>query len=155
MARIALLIAVAALALAPSAHAQFERAAAAGGQSLTLEDGRGYAIVTSSSGTILGSVGRGRLVVTNYRRGARTKISLSGCDTRTRINRRTVVCAGRGLSFSVVDGRWRVLLRGTRINASAVVVGSVTLEGIEGTYAIGDLDDERPWPESARTFRLG
>ena len=155
MARIALLIAVAALALAPGASAQFERAVAAGGDSLTLEGGRGYAIVTSSSGTILGSVGRGRLVVTNYRRGARTKISLSGCDTRKRLGRRTVVCAGRGLGFSVVDGRWRVHLRGGRINASAVVEGSVTLEGTEGKYAVGDPDDERPWPESRRTFRLG
>ena len=155
MVRIALLIAVAALAFAPSANAQFERALAEGGESLTLEDGRGYAAVTSSSGTILGSVGRGRVVVTDYPRGAETKISLSGCDRRKRITRRTVVCAGRGLSFSVVDGRWRVHVRGTRINASAVVGGSVTLEGPEGTYAIGDPDDERPWPEDARTFRLG
>ena len=155
MARIALLTAVAALALAPSAHAQFERAVAAGGESLTLEDGRGYAVVTSSSGTMLGGVARGRVVVTNYPRGSRTKISLSGCDTRKRINRKTVVCAGRGLSFSIVDGRWRVLLRGMGINASAVVSGSVTLEGSSGTYAIGDSDDERPWPDSARTFRLG
>ncbi len=155
MARIALLIAVAALALAPGANAQFERAVAAGGEALTLSNGRGYAVVTSSSGTILGSVGRGRIVVTNYPRGARTKISLSGCDRRKRIARRTVVCAGRGLSFSVVDGRWRVHLRGTRINASAVVEGSVTLEGTAGTYAIGDPEDKRPWPESARTFRLG
>ena len=155
MVRIALLIAVAALAFAPSANAQFERALAEGGESLTLEGGRGYAAVTSSSGTILGSVGRGRVVVTDYPRGAETKISLSGCDRRKRINRKTVVCAGRGLSFSVVDGRWRVHVRGTRINAGAVVEGSVTLEGTAGTYAIGDPDDERPWPESARTFRLG
>lgn len=155
MARIALLIAVAALALAPSASAQFERAVAAGAESLTLADGRGYAIVTSSSGTILGTVGRGRVLVTDYPRGTRTKISLSGCDTRKRINRRTVACAGRNLSFSVVDGRWRVVLRGARINAGAVVEGSVTLEGTSGTYEIGDSGDERPWPESARTFRLG
>ncbi len=155
MARTALLIAVAALALAPSANAQFERAVAEGGESLTLENGRGYAIVTSSAGTILGSVARGRVIVTDYPRGGDTKISLSGCDTRKRIGRRTVVCAGRGLSFSVVDGRWRVHVRGTRINASAVVGGSVTLEGTEGTYAIGDPDEQRPWPESARTFRLG
>jgi hypothetical protein len=155
MARTVLLIAVAALALAPSASAQFERALADGGESLTLDDGRGYAIVTSSSGTILGTVGRGRVVVTNYRRGARTKISFSGCDTRKRLGRRTVVCAGRGLSFSVVDGRWRVHIRGARINAGAVVEGSVTLEGTSGTYEIGDSDDEQPWPESARTFRLG
>ena len=155
MARLALLTVLAALVLAPSAHAQFERAVAAGGESLTLANGRGYAAVTSSGGTILGRVAKGRIVVTDYPRGARTKVSFSGCDTKKRISRRTVVCAGSNLSFSVVDGRWRVVLRGRGVNASAVLQGSVTLEGSGGTYAIGDPDNDRSWPRSTRTFRLG
>ncbi len=154
MPRLTLLAVLIGLVFAPSANAQFERALAAGGESLSLEGGRGYAVVTSRDGTMLGSVGRGRIVFRNFRRGAETEWKVWGCDRRRRVARRTV-CIGRNLSFRVVDGRWRVALRGRGINASAVLQGSVTLEGTAGTYAIGDPADKRSWPRSARTFFLG
>ena len=156
MLRLTLLTVLLALALTPTAYGQveLERALAAGGQSLSLEEGRGFAAVTSRAGAMFARVGRGRIVVTNYVRGPRTERKLWGCNTRKRIGRRTVVCSGRKLSLSIVDGRWRVVLRGTRIDASAVLQGSVTLKGTSGTYSI-DGDDPRPWPSDARTFRLG
>ena len=154
MARLTFLIALIGLAFAPTANAQFERALAEGGQSLSLEDGRGRAVVASQDGVMFAKVGRGRIVVRNYARGAHTEWNLSGCDRRTRVARR-VVCVGRSLSLSVVDGRWRVALRGRNIDAGAVLQGSVTIEGTAGTYAIGDPEEKRSWPRSARTFSLG
>jgi hypothetical protein len=154
MPRLTLLAVLTGLVFAPSANAQFERALAAGGESLSLDAGRGYAVVTSRDGVMFANVGRGRIVLRNHARGAHTEWKLSGCDRRSRVARR-VVCVGRNLSLSVVDGRWRVALRGRGINASAVLQGSVTLEGTAGTYAIGDPDDEHSWPRSARTFSLG
>ncbi len=143
-----------ALVLAPVANAQFERAVEAGGESLSLQNGRGHAVVTSRDGVMFARVGRGRIGIRNYARGTQTGWKVSGCDRRTRVARR-VVCVGRNLSLSIIDGRWRVALRGKGINASAVLQGSVTLEGTAGTYAIGDPEDTHPWPRSARTFSLG
>ncbi len=151
-----ILIAALSLALAPAAHAEsgLERALAAGGELVSLEGGRGYAAVTSRNGAMLGRVGAGRIVVKNFRRGTRTERRLWGCEVRKRIARRTVLCAGRNLSFSVVDGRWRAILRGNWINASAVVEGRVMLRGTAGTYSIAG-GTPRAWPRQPRMFRLG
>jgi hypothetical protein len=154
MVRITLLIALLGLVVAPSANAQFERALENGGELLSLESGRGYAVVASREGAMFARVGRGRIAVRDYARGSRTDWKVSGCDRRKRVARR-VVCMGRNLSLSIIDGRWRVGLRGRGINASAVLQGSVTLEGTAGTYAIGDPEDKLAWPRSPRTFSLG
>ncbi len=157
MVRLTLLLALTGLVLAPSANAQFERALADGGELLSLKNGRGYAIVTSRDGAMIANVARGRIVLRDHARGTRTEWNLYGCDRRKRVARR-IICGGRDLRVTVVDGRWRVALRGRAINASAVLQGSVTLEGTAGTYAIGDPSDDdawHPWPRSARTFSLG
>lgn len=157
MTRLALLIVLLGLVFTPTANAQFERALENGGEPLALKNGRGYAIVTSRDGVMFANVGRGRIVVRDSRRGAQTAWKVSGCERRTRVTRR-VICMGRNLSLSIVDGRWRVRLRGRGINASAVLQGSGILEGTAGTYAIGDPSDDdawHAWPRSARLFRLG
>lgn len=151
--RICILIIVA-LACAPAAAAGIDRELAAGGASLALEDGRGTAVVRSREGSILGSVARGRVRVTDVRRGPRTSIVLSGCKTRRQIDRRTVLCVGRNISFSVLGGAWQVRLAGPGINASAKLKGNVTLQGRAGTYSIR-YGADRPWPRQARTFKLG
>lgn len=142
------------LALVPSAQAQLGRYIAAGAEPIELEDGRGLAVFRSRDGALLGTLARGRLTVKDSTRGARTSVRVSGCDKRWRPARRTSVCAGRGISFSILDGSWRATVRGAGINASAVVRGSVTLEGTEGTYSIAN-GEERSWPRQAATFFLG
>jgi hypothetical protein len=143
-----------ALAVAPSAHAELPREAVPGGGPLALDDGSGTAVVLSRDGVMYGRVARGRIVVTDYRRGAETEIDLLGCERRRRINALTVVCAGRGLRFQIIDGRWRAAIRGVGIDVAAVVNGSVTLAGGRGTYSIDD-QEEQTWPDEPETFLLG
>lgn len=154
MRRPLLLTVLFALALAPGADARLDRFFAEGGDSIALENGRGTAIVVSEEGAVLGTLGRGTLIVVDVRRGPPTDVEVSGCETRRRPNVRTLVCSGRGISFSVVGGAWRAVIRGRGINASAVLSGTVTLQGSAGTYSLRHAD-ERPWPQVARTFRLG
>jgi hypothetical protein len=154
MRRLFLLTALLALALAPSAQAQLARSLAPDGGALSLEDGSGMAVVVSRDGGMYGRIARGRIVVTDFRRGGDTEVDLRGCDRRRRVNDLTVVCGGRGLRFQIVDGRWRAGLRGAGIDAAAILDGNVTLAGPRGTFSI-DEEDEEPWPHDPQTFMLG
>jgi hypothetical protein len=142
-----------ALALAPSAQAHLARSLFPEGGVLSLEGGRGLAIVLSRDGGMYGRIARGRIVLTDFRRGGETGVDLRGCERRRRVNDLTVVCAGRGLRFEIVDGRWRAGLRGVGIDAAAVLDGAVTLAGTRGTYSIDDQEAE-PWPQDPQTFAL-
>ena len=153
MRRLSLLTLFLLLALAPAAQAQVPRVLEGEGDTLSLTNGRGTAIAVSRDGAMLGTVVRGRIAIVDLPRGDRTEVEVSGCERRRRI-RRTVVCTGRELSFSVVDGRWRATIIGTGINASAVLEGAVTLKGTRGRYQLGDVDARR-WPRTARTLQLG
>jgi hypothetical protein len=136
------------LVVAPVARADSPRDLTAGGSPLSLEDGRGTAIVASREGSILGSVTRGRVRAT---RG-----SVQGCETRRRINRRTVLCIGRNLTFWATGRNWRILASGNGIYASGVLKGTLTLQGTRGRYSLdAGGGDSRPWPRRQRTFRIG
>jgi hypothetical protein len=142
-----------ALALAPSAQAALARSLVPAGGVVALEEGSGMAVVLSRDGGMYGRVARGRIVVTDFRRGGETEVDLRGCDRRRRVSDVTVVCAGRELRFQIVDGRWRAGIRGAGIDAAAVLDGTLTLAGTRGTYSIDD-EDEEPWPRDPQTFAL-
>ena len=155
MRRVLVLTALLALAVAPGADAGLARYVSAGGDPLSLDGGRGTALVVSNDGAILGSVRRGRVAVTDLRGGVATRVSTSGCERKWFPAPRKVVCIGWHLGFSALGGAWRVRLVGRGINASAVIHGSVTLDnGATGTYSIRG-ERPRPWPASAETYYLG
>ena len=112
------------------------------------------AVVLSRDGGMYGQVARGRIRVTDYRRGGDTEVDLRGCDRWQRVNALTVTCSGRDLRFQIVDGRWRAAIRGAGIDAAAVIDGSVTLAGSRGTYSI-EGEDEESWPRDPNTFIVG
>jgi len=150
--------ALAILAMAPTAGAaSLLREPAGNGSQLGLYGGHGTAIVKSDDGAILGTIYKGTIIVRDPARGVHTVVSTSGCK-RKRIDAITFSCAGRNISFSVVNGSWKVTLRGlqvgSRINASAVVTGWLRLRGNGGRYAI-DNGRKRAWPHVWRTFDLG
>jgi hypothetical protein len=153
MRRLALLTSLFALALAPTAGAQdaVARALQDGGERVALENGRGIAAFNSRDGALLGSIRRGRVVITDVRRDS--EVSVTGCE-RTKRVRRTIVCIGRELTFSIEMGAWRAVLRGVGINASAVLHGTLTLSGTAGRVSIDDGPSRR-WPKQPRTYRLG
>jgi len=151
-------LALAALMLAPTATAgQLERETAGNGAKLGLYSGHGTAIVKSDDGAILGTIYKGTIIVRDPVRGPHTIASTSGCK-RNRIDAVTFSCTGRNISFSVVDGTWKVTLKGirlgSRVNASAVVTGWLRLQGSSGKFAI-DNGRKRAWPRAWRTFVLG
>ena len=150
-----LLILLAALVVVPGAAGHpLERYVAGSSSTLSLSNGRGVAILSSQDGAVLGTVGRGRVRLFDGPRGTETRSRLSGCRTMRRVSPYTRLCIGRNISFSVVDGTWRLKLRGMRINASAVLRGTTLLVGTRGTYRIDD-GETRPWPRAVESFRLG
>jgi hypothetical protein len=145
-------IALLALVSVPVADAQVRpdpnRDLAAGGSPLSLENGTGTATVRSREGTIVGKVRRGRVRVVNGRVG--------GCEIRRRINRRTVVCIGRELTFGATGRNWVVRASGSGIYASGMLKGSLTIQGTRGTYSLdANSSDDRPWPRYQVTLSIG
>jgi hypothetical protein len=146
--------ALCALGLAPGAGAQLpDRQLEGEGSALSLVDGRGTAVVRSRSGSLLGTVRRGRIVVVDRADGPKTTVRLWGCEERRRPSARKTVCIGRGLHVSVLNGRWITTLRGRGINASAVVEGRLRIRGSRGTFSIDGVT--RSWPPEFRTYVLG
>lgn len=148
------LAALCALGLAPGADAlPLGRELVGNGSQLSLTKGRGTAAVHSSDGSLLGTVGRGRIVVVNRPVGGKTSVRFWGCEQRRRPAARTVVCIGRGLRVSVVNGSWVTTFKGRGVNASAVVEGRLRLRGQRGTFEIDGVT--RSWPSTFRTYLLG
>jgi len=121
----------------------------AGGTAVSLQHGRGFARL-QEHGSALGRIRRGRLRVTNLPGG---RIHVGGWEHVRRVGPRTKVYRGRGLTFSIVGGRWRFRASGRGINVSAVARGKLVLEGTRGTYRL-DYGRTRRWPRHARTFIL-
>ena len=143
-----------ALGLAPGAGAlPLPRELAGDGARLSLADGRGTAAVHSRSGSLLGTVRRGRITVLNRPVGARTTVRFWGCEERRRPTPRKTVCIGQGLRVSVLNGSWVTTLKGRRVNASAVAEGRLRIRGQRGTFEIEGVT--RTWPPEFRTYVLG
>ena len=147
------LVALCALGLAPSAGAHpLARGLAGDGASLSLENGRGTAAVHSRTGSLLGTVRRGRITVIDHPAGAKTTVRFWGCEERLRPAPRKTVCIGQGLRVSVLNGAWQTTFKGRRVNASAVAEGRLRLRGSRGTFEIDGVT--RRWPAVFRTYLL-
>ena len=133
----------------PSATAVLRTPGAVG---VSLRDGVGFASI-SRRGSLLVRVGYGRIWITDLPGGSKPSVS---CDRRARrVNERTVVYKGSGVSCRVFGGPWRARMRGRNIDADGVVLGYLTLdrEGSNGWYSI-DGSGYRRWPLARTTFRL-
>jgi hypothetical protein len=156
MRRVTLALALIAFAaFAGTAYASVPRVLEGDGSTLQLRNGRGTAVINSGSGSgsTLGAVARGKIVVVDATRGANTTVALSGCEEVRRPTAQKTVCIGTGLGFTIVGGIWRVTLQGRGIAASAVAQGWVRLRGTRGTYSING-SRFRAWPRATRTFTL-
>ncbi len=140
-------------AVPATGHADLRPYVAGKASSLELAGGRGVAVLRSGDGAVLGTLAKGTLVVRDWSEGPDTEIRIWGCERFSWPARRTRACTGKQISFSILAGSWRATIEGSRINASAVLRGSVTLRGTGGTYAIAD-GPARRWPREAETFYL-
>jgi hypothetical protein len=119
---------------------------------LQLMDGHGFAS-TRVRGTFFGRVDRGRIIATR-------NVSVAGCESRRRLANGFRLCRGQNITFHTPsDTRWRVRLRGHGISATGWVRGCLRLDarnsGSTGTFEIGFDGNERAWPRSLTSYRLG
>lgn len=149
-----LLLAAAAFGLAPPASAGVERDLLVGAGRAELSKGRGHAVVSASNGVLVAKVRKGRIVVVDLPRGAKTSIVFSGCRERRNPTPRKTVCIGQNIRASVVNGSWQTILKGRGINASAAATGSLRLRGPRGQFKIDD-GPWRKWPRVFRSYKLG
>ena len=131
--RLALLIG---MLLAVAVPAAFAAVTPAG--SLSIEDGRGSAVIRGK-GIVIGRLEKGEVQI----------LDLSPLDQWSpRVNGvprgKTVWTRGKGINFYVPGGRYRVTVHGDGFSISARGQGSATLDGepdpagATGTYAVGD-----------------
>jgi hypothetical protein len=119
---------------------------------LQLQEGHGFAS-TRVRGNYFGRVEQGRIVAT-------ANVSENGCEVRKRLAHGLRLCRGHDVTFRTpTDKRWRVRLRGHGISATGFVRGCLRLDGRNtgstGSFTIGFGSEERSWPRTRTSYRLG
>ncbi|MGH3093882.1 MAG: hypothetical protein ACRDOG_16355 [Gaiellaceae bacterium] len=165
MRRLILPLTLAALAAAASATAlpsSMTTARVRGGEGLHLSAGRGYAVF-GDRGVAFGNVRRGWIRITNVPGGGSPSGYVRGCESRSGRLSGRLYCSGTRLRFWVEDGPWRVRIKGSGINVSAVMRGRVGLDrkacsrrmfrNGKCTFEIGD-GPARRWPVRLRFFAV-
>lgn len=102
-------------------------------------------VVNGVSGTLWGQMDKGRLVVTDPLPGD-GGVFVSGADRTHMVNDTVTVYTGKDIHFRVTGGRYKLALKGSGIDFTAVGVGTAQLSGDPlasdaGTYAV----DEGRW----------
>lgn len=98
------------------------------GGALSVERGKGV-VMLDMRGSILGRLSVGTLRVTDQTPADRfTALVFGRKVAQERIGPRTVVYRGQGLRFRMLGGRYRVVVRGTGIDISAVGKGTALLD---------------------------
>jgi hypothetical protein len=124
-------------------------ASAAGpdGGALSVERGKGV-VMLDLRGSILGRLSKGSLRVTDQTPADRYAALVVGRKvTQERIGPRTVVYRGQWLRFRMLGGGYRVVVRGSGIDISAVGKGVAVLDGEPafagddaGVYSLDGVD---------------
>ena len=148
---------LATLAAVPGAlGAQTVAARTPGSVQLSLQDGRGLAVI-QLRGALLGRIRAGRIVATRNVVVRCWKYRTELASGLIRYRGRGEDCASITLYVSSQNGTWHVRIRGRGINVSGVARGSLMLDaantGPTGTYSIGGRA-KKPWPRASRTFSL-
>jgi hypothetical protein len=104
-------------------------------------------------GALIGSVGNGWVWVTDLPGKVETDIFVVGDDESYQIDPQTTVYHGDNIRLRVFRGRWRVRIKGSDINVSAVGDGFFGIAG-RGRFSIAG-GPSRAWPQEWRTFKLG
>ena len=123
------------------------RAAAPDAGTLSVERGKGV-VMLDLRGSILGRLAVGSLRVTDQTPADRFGALVVGKKvTPERLGPRTVVYRGQGLRFRMLGGGYRIVVRGTGIDISAVGKGVAVLDaepklGLEdaGVYSLDGVD---------------
>ena len=133
--------------------------------SLSVDQGRGVVIV-ELRGSMLGRLGAGTLRVTDLTPRDPFGEIVKGKNIEERLGPRTMLYRGQGMRFRM-HGAFRIVMRGTGIDVSAVGRGVVSLDGdrkadeTTGLYSVTGADCEveptlcTPLPDEREQFTLG
>jgi hypothetical protein len=117
------------------------------GGALSVEHGKGV-VMLDLRGSVLGRLSKGSLRVTDLTPTDRYGALVVGRKlTQERQGPRTVLYRGQGLRFRMLGGGYRVVVRGSGIDLSAVGKGAVVLDGDPafpgddaGVYSLDGVD---------------
>jgi hypothetical protein len=116
---------------------------------LSVEQGKGV-VMLDIRGSVLGRLTSGSLRVTDLTpRDRYTGLVVGRKLTQERIGPRIILYRGQGLRFRMVGGGYRIVVRGTGIDLSAVGRGLVTVQGERkfpdedaGVFSLDGIDCE-------------
>jgi hypothetical protein len=132
-----------------------------GDGTLSVKRGKGKVTLKPFKGTVIGRI-NGTIWVRDLRPYDDTEPQIVGCKGRVRhspVLAGVSYCQGKNISFRILDGKYRVQLKGVGIFLSAVGYGSVTVDGNgdlgvnDGVMALND-DPYESLPDIQTTFLL-
>jgi hypothetical protein len=126
---------------------------------LSVERGKGQ-ITLKFKGTAVGRAFNGKIRIRDLRPLDAQVPTFRHCKKLRPVNRTTLLCTGKRISFRALDGRYVIMIKGTGIFESAVGRGTVT---VDGTGENGKPDglisfDDAPYdslPDVSTVFQLG
>jgi opacity protein-like surface antigen len=153
-----LLVTLALIALTAPAAVAAARLDPADG-TLSVRDGRGSFTVNARGG-VIGSLARGRVIITDPVDGDGTGPIVSGDDWHKERSDTTTVYGGTRVRFRLIGGAFRIRVIGSGVNLSVVGRGTASLNGQgtedDGTYSVNGapyapVPDLAQFPLSAAT----
>ena len=156
MRRISVLLSVLAIAAAVAAGAGQAREGIGsddGPGLLGVDDGDGTVLVAVVRGGVVGQIDRGKLTVTLRRSADASNVLVSGAESASSKDDKTIVYQGRDIHFRIAGYGWRAAIAGTGIDASLSGRGAVVLRGT-GTYS-EDGSEPAPWPTDGESISVG
>ena len=151
MRRLAVLLLSLGLVAGPAAAASF--VVSDGDGTLNVKDGVGTVFI-GARGAVVGRFDNGSLRIFDPADGDPLDVSVWGKAIVTFPSDTTTVYTGANLRFRIV-GRFRVNVKGTDVDLSAVGQGKVGLKGTDGTYAFnGDPGKVMPNEDDLKMFDL-
>ncbi len=125
---------------------------------LSIQRGKGQ-VTLKFKGSAVGRAAKGKIRIRDNTPLDASAPTFVHCKPRP-VNRTTLVCTGKKISFRALDGRYTIMVQGSGIFVSAVGRGTVTVDG-SGENGLPDgvisFDDGayESLPDLSTVFQLG
>jgi hypothetical protein len=132
-------------------------ARAAGDGTLDVKNGDG-SVQIKAKGGVIGRFTAGALWVRDPNPGDSIEEAVTGADSKAELNEFVTIYTGKNVRFRFLGGNFKVIVKGTDIDLSAVGKGKVWLQAFttsdSGTYSFNDKAP-LPLPVFQQEFDLG
>ncbi len=126
---------------------------------LSIQRGRGQ-LTLKFKGTAVGRAASGKVRIKGQTPRDSQVPTFRHCKVLKRVNRTTMLCTGKKISFRALDGRYTIMVQGSGIFLSAVGRGTVTVDGAgedgrpDGVMSM-DNGPYEPLPVALSVYPLG